>query len=99
MIPPIRPAGKLLQQDSTILLGLRQSLTDEQVDIKKISSQLSTLIAKQHAIAPEIFGFSGGVDASRGTRRTTGVRRSGAGETAELPAARSCQSRFGTSVL
>ena len=48
----------LLQQDSTMLLGLRQSLTDEQVDIKKISSQLSTLIAKvdllQHAIAPEI---------------------------------------------
>jgi len=86
-----------------MLLGLRQSLTDEQVDIKKISSQLSTLTAKvdllQHAIAPEIFGFSGGVDASRGTRRTTGVRRSGAGETAELPAARSCQSRFGTSVL
>jgi uncharacterized coiled-coil protein SlyX len=48
----------LLQQDSTALLGLRQSLTDEQVDIKKISTQLSTLIAKvdslQNAIAPEI---------------------------------------------
>lgn len=48
----------LLQQDSTILLGLRQSLTDEQVDIKKISVQLSKLMAKvdslQNAIAPEI---------------------------------------------
>jgi uncharacterized coiled-coil protein SlyX len=48
----------LLQQDSTVLLGLRQSLADEQVDIKKISTQLSTLMAKvdslQNAIAPEI---------------------------------------------
>jgi uncharacterized coiled-coil protein SlyX len=48
----------LLQKDSTVLIGLRQSLTDEQTDIKKISSQLSTLMAKvdtlQNAIAPEI---------------------------------------------
>ena len=48
----------LLQHDSTTLLGLRQSLTDEQTDIKKISAQLSTLTAKvdalQSAIAPEI---------------------------------------------
>jgi hypothetical protein len=36
----------LLQQDSTVLLSLRQSITDERVDVKKISSQLSTLIAK-----------------------------------------------------
>jgi uncharacterized coiled-coil protein SlyX len=47
----------LLHQDSTALLGLRQSLTDEQVDIKKISVQLSTLTAKvdslQNALAPE----------------------------------------------
>lgn len=47
----------LLQKDSTTLLGLRQSVTDEQSDIKKISSQLSTLMAKvdtlQNAIAPE----------------------------------------------
>ena len=47
----------LLQHDSTALLGLRQSLTDEQSDIKKISSQLTTLMAKvdtlQSAIAPE----------------------------------------------
>lgn len=36
----------LLQQDSTVLLSLRQSITDERVDVKKVSSQLSTLIAK-----------------------------------------------------
>jgi hypothetical protein len=36
----------LLQQDSTVLLSLRQSITDERFDAKKISSQLSTLIAK-----------------------------------------------------
>jgi uncharacterized coiled-coil protein SlyX len=34
------------QQDSTVLLSLRQSITDERFDVKKISSQLSTLIAK-----------------------------------------------------
>ncbi len=36
----------LLQQDSMVLLSLRQSITDERFDAKKISSQLSTLIAK-----------------------------------------------------
>lgn len=36
----------LRQQDSTTLLSLRQSVTDERVDVKKISPQLSTLIAK-----------------------------------------------------
>ncbi|KRP92687.1 hypothetical protein AOQ72_31665 [Bradyrhizobium yuanmingense] len=36
----------LLQQDSLLLLSLRQSITDERVDVKKISSQLTTLIAK-----------------------------------------------------
>ena len=48
----------LLQQDSTALASLRQSITDEQVDVKKISGQLSMLIAKvdslQNAITPEI---------------------------------------------
>jgi hypothetical protein len=47
-----------LEHDTTVLVGLRQSLTDEQSDIKKISSQLSTLMVKvdtlQNAIAPEI---------------------------------------------
>ncbi|MDH2353135.1 hypothetical protein QCM80_21105 [Bradyrhizobium sp. SSUT112] len=36
----------VLQGDSMVLLSLRQSITDERVDVKKISSQLSTLIAK-----------------------------------------------------
>ena len=48
----------LLQQDSTALVSLRQSITDEQVDVKKISTQISTLIAKvdslQNAITPEV---------------------------------------------
>jgi uncharacterized coiled-coil protein SlyX len=48
----------LLQQDSTTLASLRQSITDEQVDVKNISVQLSTLITKvdslQNAITPEI---------------------------------------------
>jgi hypothetical protein len=47
-----------LQQDAVKLDGLRQSLTDERIDIKKISAQLSTLMAKvdslQNAIMPEI---------------------------------------------
>jgi len=36
----------LLQQDSTTFSSLRRSITDEQVDVKKLSVQLSTLIAK-----------------------------------------------------
>lgn len=36
----------LLQQDSLVLLSLRQSITDDRVDVRKISSQLSTLITK-----------------------------------------------------
>ncbi|WLA60981.1 hypothetical protein [Bradyrhizobium diazoefficiens] len=36
----------LLQQDTMVLLSLRQSITDERFDMRKISSQLSTLIAK-----------------------------------------------------
>jgi hypothetical protein len=60
----------LLQRDSTALLGLRQSLTDEQVDIKKISTQLSTLIAKvdslQNALAPE---FTSSISKARARSR------------------------------
>ncbi|GGI24313.1 hypothetical protein [Bradyrhizobium guangdongense] len=36
----------LRQQDSTVLVSLRQSITDERSDVKRISPQLSTLIAK-----------------------------------------------------
>ncbi|MDH6263150.1 hypothetical protein [Bradyrhizobium sp. BR13661] len=45
------------QQDSTTLLSLRQSITEERGDVKKISPQLSTLIAKidslQNAMSSE----------------------------------------------
>ncbi len=48
----------MLQQDSLVLLSLRQSITDERVDVKKISSQLSTLIAKidslQNAVTSDV---------------------------------------------
>ena len=33
-----------------VLLSLRQSITDERVDVRKISSQLSTLMAKIDAL-------------------------------------------------
>ncbi|WP_426608630.1 hypothetical protein [Bradyrhizobium sp. McL0616] len=42
----LQQSAALQQQDSTVLLSLRQSITDERVDVRKISSQLSTLIAK-----------------------------------------------------
>ena len=48
----------MLQQDAAKLDDLRLSLTDEQSDVKKISAQLSTLIAKvdslQNAMTSEI---------------------------------------------
>ena len=54
----LRQNTALLQHDSTTILALRQSITDEQVDIKKISAQLSTLMVKvdslQNAITREI---------------------------------------------
>jgi septal ring factor EnvC (AmiA/AmiB activator) len=66
----------LLQQDSTALASLRHSITDEQVDVKKISAQLSTLIAKvdslQNAIAPEI---TSSIPRGRARNRLSGVVR------------------------
>jgi uncharacterized coiled-coil protein SlyX len=66
----------LLQQDSTALASLRQSITDERVDVKKISAQLSTLIAKvdslQNAIAPEI---TSSIPRGRARNRLSGVVR------------------------
>ncbi|MGA2997044.1 hypothetical protein [Bradyrhizobium sp.] len=54
----IQKDSALIQKDSATIDSLRKSLTDEQVDVKKISTQLSTLIAKvdllQNAIVPEI---------------------------------------------
>ena len=66
----------LLQQDSTALASLRQSITDERVDVKKISAQLSTLIAKvdslQNAITPEI---TSSIPRGRARNRLSGVVR------------------------
>jgi len=66
----------LLQQDSTTLASLRQSITDERVDVKKISAQLSTLIAKvdslQNAIMPEI---TSSIPRGRARNRLSGVVR------------------------
>jgi uncharacterized coiled-coil protein SlyX len=66
----------LLQQDSTALVSLRQSITDEQVDVKKISAQLSTLIAKvdslQNAVAPEI---TSSIPRGRARNRLSGAVR------------------------
>jgi uncharacterized coiled-coil protein SlyX len=66
----------LLQQDSTTLASLRRSITDEQVDVKKISAQLSTLIAKvdslQNAIMPEM---TSSIPRGRARNRLSGVVR------------------------
>jgi hypothetical protein len=66
----------LLQQDSTTLASLRQSITDERGDVKKISAQLSTLIAKvdslQNAITPEI---TSSIPKGRARNRLSGVVR------------------------
>ena len=68
----------LLQQDSTTLASLRQSITDERVDVKKISAQLSTLIAKvdslQNAIMPEI---TSSIPRGRARNRLSRVVRKG----------------------
>lgn len=65
-----------LQQDAAVLGSLRQSLTDEQSDVKKISVQLSTLIAKvdslQNAVAPEI---TSSISKGRARARLSGVAR------------------------
>jgi septal ring factor EnvC (AmiA/AmiB activator) len=66
----------LLQQDSTTLASLRRSISDEQGDVKKISAQLSTLIAKvdslQNAITPEI---TSSIPKGRARNRLSGVVR------------------------
>jgi hypothetical protein len=66
----------LLQHDSIALASLRQSITDEQVDVKKISAQLSTLIAKvdwlQNAIRPEI---TSSIPKGRARNRLSGLVR------------------------
>lgn len=66
----------LLQKDTATLDTLRLSLTDEQSDVKKISAQLSTLIAKvdalQNAVAPET---TSSIPKGRARARLSGVAR------------------------
>jgi hypothetical protein len=66
----------LLQQDTAKLGSLRLSITDEQSDVKKISNQLSTLIAKvdalQNAVGPEI---TSSIPKGRGRARLSGAAR------------------------
>ena len=66
----------LIQKDSATIDSLRKSLTDEQVDVKKISTQLSSLIAKvdllQNAIAPEI---TSSIPKGRARARLSGMAR------------------------
>jgi hypothetical protein len=65
-----------LQQDAVKLDGLRRSLTDEQSDVKKISAQLSALMAKvdllQNVIAPEI---TSSISKGRARNRLSAVAR------------------------
>lgn len=66
----------LLQQDSTTLASLRQSITGDHADANKISAQLSKLIAKvdslQNAATPEI---TSSIPKGRAHYRLSGVLR------------------------
>jgi hypothetical protein len=66
----------VVQKDSATLDLLRLSLTDEQSDVKRISAQLSTLMAKvdslQNALAPEI---TSSIPKRRAHSRLSGVSR------------------------
>ena len=68
--------GALLQQDATKLDSLRSSLTDERSDVKTISAQLSTLIAKvdslQSAVTSEI---TSSIPKARAPARLSGLAR------------------------
>ena len=80
----------LLQQDSTTLASLRQSVTDEQVDVKKISAQItdervdvrkvsaqiSTLIAKVDSLQNAITPeVTSSIPTGRARNRLSGVVR------------------------
>jgi hypothetical protein len=68
--------GALLQQESATFDVLRQGLTDEKRDVKKISSQLSTLVAKvdslQNAITSEM---TSSIRKGRARNRLSGMAR------------------------
>ena len=63
----------LLQQDATKLDSLRLSLTEEQSDVKTISAQLSTLIAKVE-LAAKRNDVGGNLVHSEGTRARPAIR-------------------------
>ena len=80
----------LLQQDSTTIASLRQSVTDEQVDVKKISAQItnehvdvkkisaqiSTLIAKVDSLQNAIAPeVTSSIPTKRARHRVSGVAR------------------------
>ena len=80
----------LLQQDSTTLAALRESITDEHVDVKKISAQItdervdvkkmsaqiSTLIAKVDSLQNAIAPeVTSSIPAGRAHNRLSGVLR------------------------
>jgi cell division protein FtsB len=82
----------LLQQDSTTLASLRQSVTDERVDVKKISAQIadehvdvkkisaqiSTLIAKVDSLQNAIAPeITSSIPKRRARNRLSGVVRNG----------------------
>jgi hypothetical protein len=72
----LQQTNALLQQDATKLDSLRLSLTDERSDVKAISAQLSTLIAKvdslQNAMTSEI---TSSIPKGRGRARLSGSAR------------------------
>ena len=65
----------LLQQDSMVLLSLRQSITDERFDGKKISSQLSTLIAKVDSLQHATSEITSSIPKGRARAGLSGVAR------------------------
>jgi hypothetical protein len=65
----------LLQQNATKLDILRSSLTDEHSDVKVISSQLSTLIAKVDSVQATTSEITSSISKERGRTRLSGVAR------------------------
>lgn len=66
----------LLQQDATRLDSLRSSLTDERSDVKTISDQLSTLIAKVNSLQIKMTSeITSSITKERGRARLSGVAR------------------------
>ena len=65
----------LLQQDATKLDTLRSSLTDEQSDVKTISAQLSTLIAKVDSLQHATSEITSSIPKGRARARLSGVAR------------------------